>query len=364
MQTMKCLPGDTLAHHTGECGDVTGLARLFSHTHARRPDRRHRRISSSARIALLAVTGAFFAHAAPATEPGGEPYASGSFVNAQVSLQPGDSMTDTLRSGGAGPEMVLIPGGSFRMGCVSGVNCQDREMPVREVSVGQPFALSKNEVTLASFRRFVEATGHVMGESCWTQEHGHYREHSGRDWRDPGFRQTGRHPVTCVSWNDAKAYVNWLSAETGQQYRLPSEAEWEYAARAGSSSAYSWGNTVRRKRANCANCRTRWDGDKTSPAGSFPANAFGVHDMHGNVWEWVQDCSSRNYEGAPGDASARLGNDCSGHVLRGGSWSNLPKHLRSANRSWLAAENRSFNLGFRVARDVTPATLMGELNRE
>lgn len=364
MQTMNCPPRFTLANHKGECGNVFGSARLPFRTTRRRPSRHCRRRSSSLLAAIGVVAATCFSQPALGGPAETAPDPAAGFVSAEISLRAGDSMTDALSSGGSGPEMVVIPEGSFQMGCVSGRDCQEREMPVREVAIPQPYALSRFEVTRVEFQRFVDATGHVTGSSCWTREHGHYRDYQGRGWRDPGFRQTAIHPVACVSWADARAYVEWLSAETGQEYRLPSEAEWEYAARAGSSSQYSWGNAVGRKRANCANCRTRWDGDKTAPAGSFPANAFGLHDMHGNVWEWVEDCSSDSYAGAPGDASPRVDGSCAARVLRGGSWSNMPKLLRSASRNWLAADSRSFNLGFRVARDVSPATLLGELNRD
>ena len=168
--------------------------------------------------------------------------------------------------------MVVIPAGRFRMGCVSGQDCGgDREFPVHEVTIPQAFAVSKYEVTFEDYDRFTYPNR--VDDEGW-----------GR----------GRRPVINVSWSDAQEYVAWLSRQTGQTYRLLSEAEWEYVARAGSSSLYSWGNDIGSNRANCADldefgtCGDQWE--YTAPVGSFPANAFGVHDMHGNVTEWVEDC--------------------------------------------------------------------------
>ncbi len=183
----------------------------------------------------------------------------------------------------AAPEMVVIPAGRFLMGCVSGRDCYIDEGPVHEVTVAS-FALSKYEVTFEEYDRFTEATGGARADD--------------RGWgRD-------RRPVVNVSWEDAQAYVAWLSLETGEPYRLPSEAEWEYAARAGTETAYSWGNEIGDNRANCFNCGSRWDNGQTAPVGSFGANAWGLHDMHGNVFEWVEDCSHLRYVGAPSDGTA------------------------------------------------------------
>ena len=231
------------------------------------------------------------------------------------------------------PEMVVIPGGSFRMGCVSGQDCYDNEHPVHTVRVGS-FELSKYEVTFEQYDRFTAATGrNPAGDSGW-----------GR-WR---------RPVINVSWEDTVAYVRWLSGQTGERYRLPSEAEWEYAARAGSVTAYSWGNEIGRNRANCDGCGSQWDNRQTAPVGSFGPNGWGLHDMHGNVWEWVQDCWNGSYGGAPSDGSAWERGDCSQRVLRGGSWINLPRYLRSAYRNWITTTSRYVIDGFRVARTITP----------
>ena len=157
-----------------------------------------------------------------------------------------------------------------------------------------------------------------------------------------------------VSWDDAVAYTQWLSAQTGEQYRLPSEAEWEYEARAGTETAYSWGNKVGRNRANCRRCGSQWDDQQTAPVGSFRPNGWGLHDMHGNVLEWVQDCWNRSYQGAPADGSAWESEDCALRVLRGGSWDDGPRYLRSPDRGRSSTTGRGDRHGFRVARPVTP----------
>ena len=195
------------------------------------------------------------------------------------------------------------------------------------------FALGVYEVTFAEYDRFANATGRDRPN-------------------DRGWGRGGR-PVIYVSWGDAVAYASWLSAETGEEYRLPSESEWEYAARAGTATRYGWGQDIGRNRANCSECGSRWDGEQTAPAGSFPANAWGLHDMAGNVWEWVEDCWHENYARAPRDGSAwTSGADCGRRVLRGGSWNDLPAVLRSANRVGGDAGDRIGSGGFRVSRTL------------
>ena len=246
-------------------------------------------------------------------------------------LQPGQTFSDALNSGGRGPEMVVIPAGRFYMGCVSGQDCESREMPVHEVTISQAFAVSKYEVTFEEYDRFTYPNR--VDDEGW-----------GR----------GRRPVINVSWDDAQEYVAWLSQQTGQRYRLLSEAEWEYVARAGSSTAYSWGNGIGSNRANCDSCGSQWDIRQTAPAGSFAANAFGVHDMHGNVWEWVEDCWNEGYAGAPADGNAWRSGECSERVLRGGAWYDIPGDLRSAKRDRRATGERGTPFGLRVARTLTP----------
>ena len=233
-------------------------------------------------------------------------------------------------------EMVVIPAGSFRMGCVSGLDCDDDEFPGHVVTIPQAFAVSKYEVT------FAEWDACVLDGGC-----GGYRPD------DEGWGR-GTRPVINVSWEDAQSYVSWLSSRTGERYRLLTEAEWEYVARAGSSTAYSWGDGIGPNRANCEGCASQWDDRKTAPVGSFSANAFGVHDMHGNVWEWVEDCLYGSHEGAPTEGSAWRSGGCALRVLRGGSWSYIPRSLRSPDRDWDATGNRLYDRGFRMARTLTP----------
>ena len=245
---------------------------------------------------------------------------------------PGSTFRESLRAGGEGPEMVVIPAGRFRMGCLSNDSrCQPVEMPVHQVTIGAPFALSVHEVTFEDYDRFT-----------------YPNEVDDRGWG------RGRRPVINVSWNDAQDYVAWLSSQTGAEYRLPSEAEWEYAARAGTTTQYSWGNEIGVNRANCYDCGSQWDDRQTAPAGSFRPNGFGLYDMHGNVYEWVEDCVNVRYQGAPSDGSAWLQGNCSVRVYRGGAWGVLPRILRAACRYGLSTDYRYFNVGFRVARTVTP----------
>ena len=270
------------------------------------------------------------------------------------------------------PEMVVVPAGSFMMGSPGSEEGRySDEGPVHEVTIAEPFAVGVYEVTRGEWSRFVSETGHSGGDSCWTYERGGWKERSGRDWRSPGFAQTDGHPVVCVSWHDAREYVEWLSRETSEGYRLPSEAEWEYVARGGQGAARYWGESEggQCRHANGAERAwkrhygdVRWttvscdDGHvHTAPAGSFGANGHGLHDVMGNVWEWVEDCWHEGYGGAPVDGSVWISNgDCSKRVLRGGSWSNGPRNLRSANRSWVTTAFRNVNLGFRVARTLAP----------
>ncbi|MBV5275198.1 MAG: SUMF1/EgtB/PvdO family nonheme iron enzyme [Lamprocystis purpurea] len=239
------------------------------------------------------------------------------------------------------PAMVRIPGGTFLMGCQPGeAECTDAEKPAHRVSV-PAFELGKTEVTFADWDACVADSGcrHKPEDQGW-----------GRDDR----------PVINVSWDDAQTYVKWLSRKSGQAYRLPSEAEWEYAARAGTTTAFSTGNCIRQANYNgdsdYANCgaNTSVYLGKTQPVGSYPVNPWGLSDLHGNVWEWTQDCWNNNYRGAPSGGSAWTSGDCARRVLRGGSWGSFPWGLRSATRTDLDSGARYPHLGFRVARTLTP----------
>ena len=272
------------------------------------------------------------------------------------------------------PEMVVVPAGSFMMGSEKG---DSDEKPVHRVTFGRPFAVGVYEVTRGEFGRFVEETGHSTGDKCRTYESEEgffvdgdpeWKERSGRGWKNPGFEQGETEPVVCVNWADAQAYVRWLSEETGEAYRLLSEAEWEYVARAGTRTARYWGEreagqcryangtdrTAKRYNAGwtVAECD---DGHyRTAPVGSYEANGFGLHDVLGNVWEWTGDCWNADYQGAPADGGAWERGDCDVRVLRGGSWVNGPRGLRSAHRLRNTAGVRSYYGGFRLARTLTP----------
>ena len=245
------------------------------------------------------------------------------------------------------PEMVVIPASSFRMGDLNDAGDSD-EKPVRTVTIPKNFAVGRFEVTRNEFFTFINATGYSADGECYYRSGNEWKKSSSKNWHSPGFSQTGRDPVACVSWNDARAYVDWLSDETGKEYRLLSEAEWEYAARAGTSTKFHYGDDVSSDQANFD-----WKVGKTKPVGHYPANTFGLHDMHGNVWEWTEDCYQDSYRGAPinGDANAGA-NLCLERVLRGGSWTSNPRNLRSATRLRRIIIFRSYGYGFRVARTL------------
>ena len=231
------------------------------------------------------------------------------------------------------PEMVVVPAGSFLMGSPE----SEEERPVHRVTIGYPFAVGMYEVTIEEWYACV-----AEGYCLWFNE-----------LDDEGWRR----PVHLVRWEEAQGYVRWLSGKTGEAYRLLSESEWEYVARAGTTTRYWWGDEIGRNRANCFHCGSRWDdGEGTAPVGSFSPNPFGLYDVHGNVWEWVEDCANESYHGAPTDGSAweesgiiTRSMRCP-RVLRGGSWHSRRWYLRSASRSWGA----SSGVGFRVARTLTP----------
>ena len=231
------------------------------------------------------------------------------------------------------PEMVVVPAGSYTMGSpLDEPGRWNDEGPRHRVMIGRPFAVGRYEVTFAEWDACRRAGGctHTPRDEGW-----------GR----------GTRPAIDVSWKDAQEYVGWLSERTGKPYRLLSESEWEYAARADTDSPYYWGAEAGQGRANCGRCGGRWDGAKTAPAGSFAPNGFGLFDMSGNVWEWVEDCGHPDYTGAPSDGSAWLKpGDCRLRMLRGGSWDDAMARVRSAIRYWEFADTRRDVIGFRVAR--------------
>lgn len=229
-----------------------------------------------------------------------------------------------------GPQMMLIKGAEFTMGR-DGHNINTNEQPSHKVKL-KPFAISRGEITFAEYDHFAQATGREFPS-------------------DNGWGR-GNRPVINVSWEDAQAYVKWLSKRSGQPYRLPTEAEWEFAAQANSETNYWWGYTLGKNNANCFNCNSQWDRKSTAPSGSFKANTFGLVDTAGNVMEWVQDCYHRNYRGAPDDGSAWQETGCKNRVVRGGSYDKPGERMLSTARSFHSTNTRLNNIGFRIALDI------------
>ena len=285
---------------------------------------------------------------------------------------------DPLSSGGEGPLMAVVPAGSFTMGSpASEEGRSEDEGPLHQVTIRTPFAIGVYEVTVAEFRRFVDATHHRTDELCRWQELDIYENDRPPDAATAPLGDS--HPVVCVTWGDAGSYAAWLSRETGKTYRLPSEAEWEYAARAGTTTARYWGDAesgqclhangrdqqlgiwrVGSARGSLRGTGTSWTGASCddghwgrAPVGSYRANDWGLHDVLGNVWEWTADCWNESYASAPGDGRAwQTGDHCS--VLRGGSWYDEPSSLRAARRDAFPAGFPSYLNGFRVARTFAP----------
>ena len=243
--------------------------------------------------------------------------------------KPFDSYRDTLKDRSLGPEMVIVPAGSFRMGDIGGKGSAD-ERPVHTVSFAQAFAIGRYTVTFDEYDYYAKSAGISLPD-------------------DSGWGR-GRRPVINVSWQQAVAYAKWLAEQTGKPYRLPSEAEWEYAARAGTETAYWWGDGIGSNRANCNGSGSEWSGQQTAPVGSFEPNSWGLHDTVGNVWEWVQDPWHGNYEGAPSDGSVWEQGGSEPRVLRGGSWNVLLGNARASSRNYFFnPDNRYLNVGFRLA---------------
>ncbi len=249
------------------------------------------------------------------------------------------------------PEMVEIPPGTFLMGSpTTEGRLYANESPQRQVTIKKAFAAAIYDVTFDQWEACVAAGG---CNSYWPADQGWDR---------------GKHPVINVSWDDAQSYIRWLNGKVlgvkpdlgslatplaaSGPYRLLTEAEWEYAARAGTKTAYYWGETRGVNNANCDGCGSQWDNKSTSPVGSFPPNPFGLYDMAGNVLQWVEDCYHETYAKSPVDGSAWVGGECRARVMRGGSWYNSSYYLRAANRYSNASYFRGMNIGFRVAKTL------------
>jgi formylglycine-generating enzyme required for sulfatase activity len=263
------------------------------------------------------------------------------------------------------PALTVLPAGRFQQGSPAApAGTAPFEKPLHWVTIAQPFAMSTNAVTVDEFRAFISMTGRDM-RGCDTYD-GEWRPRPENNWENPGFVQTGSHPVTCASWQDAEAYAGWLSAKTGHRYRLPSASEWEYAARAGGAAVHPWDSkgagacaSANVADASAAREFPGWtvfscdDGYvNTAPVGSFKANAFGLNDMLGNVFQWTEDCWHVDYSGAPVDGTARTDGDCSQRELRGGSWFSTPAYVRANYRNHFAANYRTSSVGIRLVRDL------------
>ncbi len=293
-------------------------------------------------------------------------------------VQPGETFRDCAEC----PELVVVPAGDFEMGAPSGEPGRyDEEGPQRHVHIGQ-LAVGKFHVTRGQWAAFVTATNRGTSGGCaWSGLPSAKNDEpdAAASWRNFGFPQDDSHPVVCLTYYDAQDYVRWLSERTGHHYRLLTEAEWEYAARARSTTAFPWGSSASHEFANygadtccsgLASGRDKWV--NTSPVGSFPPNAFGLYDMNGNAMQWVQDCFANSYSGLPADGSAyeesrtlNLTGDlsymtgatsCSYRLIRGGGWADPPALIRSAARNFgpppgaTLQKYKSTGTGFRVAR--------------
>jgi len=263
----------------------------------------------------------------PATTEPATPVASQKPAPAPV-VRPVRTFRDKLSSGARGPEMVQLPAGRFSMGAPAYLPYSD-ERPQFEATL-ESFSISRHEITFDEYRVFANSTGHKLpDDNAW-----------GR----------GERPVINVSWDDASDYAAWLTKETGSQYQLPSEREWEYAAKAGTDTAYWWGDDLGSNKANCGQCGSQWDVQQTAPVGSFQPNAFGLYDVIGNVMEWTRTCYHPNYEGAPATGQDWVGGNCSQRMVRSSAFNNYQREVRVTKRKKLNPKSSSNNLGFRVVR--------------
>jgi len=291
---------------------------------------------------------------------------------AALPVQPAPRAGQIIKDCADCPEMVIIPAGIFTMGSsaaeqalavAAGLKTEwvSPESPQHRVNI-RSFAAGRYAISKGEFAAFVRAKGYQTeaerGDGCTAWNGKEWKKDAAYNWRNVGFAQADTHPVVCVSWNDAQAYIAWLNQSSGQTYRLLSEAEREYAARGGSQTAFWWGDSMSTAQANYAGTGPSYNGSPrgeyrqaTVPVNSFSPNPFGLYNVHGNVWEWVQDCWHGDYSGTPTDGSAWT-TGCSGNyrVLRGGSWNFGPAHLRAAGRNWVTPVNRISYYGLRLAR--------------
>lgn len=303
--------------------------------------------------------------AAPADPmaPPAPPVATAAAPSPRPSAEPGPVV---LRDCADCPELVVVPSGRFVMGSASqDPHHKDREEPQRTVTIGQPFAIGRTHVTRQQFDSFARDTKLATG-GCQVYRKTGWGFDAKAGWHAPGFAQDDNHPAVCVSWSEAQAYVEWLSRKTGRSYRLPTEAEWEYAARGGSPDIRYWGAEPQCAFANAADDATRSahpyliaagcnDGfPETAPVGSFRPNGFGLYDMLGNAGQWTRDCWHATYKGAPSDGSAWLDAKCPRRVVRGSAWSDAPEEVRAAVRYNESVSDHEAGVGFRVVRALDP----------
>jgi formylglycine-generating enzyme required for sulfatase activity len=293
----------------------------------------------------------------------------------------GAAAAETFRDCLDCPVMVRIKPGAFMMGATEAETARENidammsadERPTHVVTVRREFALAQFAVTRGEFAAFVKETGYEPPAGCNVHQGEQWFFDKKLSWRDPGFEQGDQHPVVCVDFEAAQRYVQWLSRRAGKAYRLPSESEWEYAARAGTTTARFWsdGREDTCLYANVSDfdwaAALKWDKarqDKvfqcsdrfayTAPVGSFRPNGFGLYDMLGNVWQWNDDCFHTTFQGAPKDGSAWKSGDCHFRVVHGGSWYTTPFAVRAAHRCAMELDARYYHIGFRVARSLTP----------
>lgn len=267
------------------------------------------------------------------------------------------------------PEMKVIPAGEFEMGSAPRADGRKSDEEPRHLVAIRSFAVARYELEWSSFERFVKATKRSAGESCLALNEGNANWDAWTDlsWAVPGYAQAPNHPAVCVSWQDAQDYVRWLSSQTGKRYRLLSEAEWEYAARAQHTGQVYWSDRGRDTACIFGNVADQTTSGESAwverfsctdgwwlpaPVGTYRPNAFGLYDMLGNVWEWVEDCSSPDYESASGDGRPRTCGQCERRIMRGASWGTRPSAVRFGNRARAPIDRRSVTIGFRVARDL------------
>jgi formylglycine-generating enzyme required for sulfatase activity len=260
-------------------------------------------------------------------------------------LKPGAGKTDWFKDSPNGPEMVVVPAGQFTMGSPDEEPGHiDKDEDELVVTIEKPFAVGRFAVTRGEFAAFMDATAYKIEKGCFLKE-----EQPDRSWRSPGFVQNDRHPVVCINWNDAKAYVKWLSSTTGKAYRLLSDAEREYITRSGTKTMFWWGDTLSTRQA-------QYNAKGTAPVDSFAPNSWGLYNVIGNVSEWTEDCWRGNNLSNPADGSPRLRGgrvDCTERVIRGGVWNDDDaKFMRAAYRTSLSLEARIYLVGFRVARTL------------